>query len=83
MSKELIRARRSQLEEVLAWATENDSDNTILPLGWRVCISQERCALYDQTNYLNGLLPKQDVRTYQVPPIIEERIQLILSKINK
>lgn len=82
MDIENIRERRYQLEKVLSWATENDLSNTILPLGWRVCVSQERCALFDQENYLNGLIERDSIRTYNVPAHIEDQVQLILSKIN-
>lgn len=41
----------------------------------RICINQERGALLDLKNYLDGNIKLHDVREYRVPASIEEKIK--------
>ena len=83
MNKQQINDRLTLLTQALQWASEYDTDNKILPLGWRICVSQERCSLWDQRNLINDSIPVNEVRYYQVPEHIENSIQFILNQINK
>ncbi|WP_289665553.1 hypothetical protein [Flavobacterium panacagri] len=47
----------------------------------RICINQERGALYSKFSFLLNEISENEVRDYQCPPEIEAKIQFTLQKI--
>ncbi len=51
--------------------------------GEKICINQERGALYDMLNFYNNELAADKVRTYELPEVIDEKINQAKPKIYK
>lgn len=78
MHLEEINTRLDDLFAVLQYCSEKTKSFT---LGQRVCINQERAALFDRKNHLFNGLALECVRRYKVPPELEEKVQFTLTKI--
>ena len=78
MHLEETNQRLDDLFAVLQYCSEaNKSFSTFQ----RICINQERSALFDNKNYLFGRLPLEMVRRYKVPVELEKKVQDVLVKI--
>ena len=49
--------------------------------GEKICINQERGAIFDMINHLNGEMRLENVRQYVVPESIEEKINEVKTKV--
>ena len=49
--------------------------------GEKICINQERGAIFDMINHLNGEMRIENVRQYVVPESIEEKINEVKNKV--
>lgn len=78
MHLEEINQRLDDLFAVLQYCSEERKTFT---LGQRVCINQERAALFDRKNYLFSRIPVELVREYKAPTELEEKIQFTINRI--
>lgn len=78
MHLEQINQRLEDLYAVQQYCSEERKTFTI---GERICISQEKGALFDRLNYLFNGKPIDQVRTYQVPDELEDKIRLVSAAI--
>lgn len=71
-----INHRQELLFAVLQYCTfrQDRGQNRVFSPGERIAINQERAALDEFVSYLFGSMDRTDVRTYQVPDNIEEKI---------
>ncbi|MDX6187963.1 hypothetical protein SGQ83_01255 [Flavobacterium sp. Fl-318] len=59
----------------------SDGKNKVFTIGERIAINQERGSIFSQIAHENGEITMLEVRTYKVPPHIENKIKFTLSKI--
>lgn len=76
---ELINERLASLFEALYHHSEMGIGQ--LTIYDRICINQERASLMDRLNHINGELEWPEVRHYNIPEHIEQKIRYIESKI--
>jgi hypothetical protein len=60
----------------------SDGKNKVFTIGERIAINQERGSILSQIAYGNKEITIAEVRNYEVPPHIENKIKFTLSKIN-
>ena len=76
--------RFNDLHRVLEYCSEverkSEGRNCIFTTLERISINQERGAIYSQQSAEKGELDKSQVRTYQVPPQIEDKIKKLLNQ---
>lgn len=71
-----LQSRFSTLSEVLYWSLKNDA---VLSVGQRICINQERAAIYRCLDQLTeGKVP---VLRYKIPAHLEQKVRFIAEKI--
>lgn len=71
-----INERLELLYMVLQYCSKQQlyHNRKMFSIGERIAINQERAALEDFVNYLFGEMPREDVRMYQVPDRLEDKI---------
>ena len=76
--------RFNDLHRVLEYCSEverkSEGRNCIFTTLQRICINQERGAIYSQQSAQKREITANEVRTYQVPPHIEEKIKQLLKQ---
>lgn len=76
--------RFNDLHTVLTYCTavekSSDGRNYLFTTLERICINQERGAIYTQQSAQKGELDQSQVRTYKVPEHIELKIKQLLNK---
>lgn len=76
--------RFKDLQMVLEYCSEvervSEGENRLFTTLERICINQERGAIYSQQAQEKGEVEASEVRTYQVPAHIEVKIKQILYK---
>lgn len=84
MSYDKILQRLEDLHNVLFYCSDIQKEGKIhvFKLGERICINQERGALYSQLSHANNEIFSHEVRTYKVPPAIEAKIKFTVEKIH-
>ncbi len=80
---ESIFKRLDELFAVLQFCSEMQNNGRIYVFKpeERICINQERGALYSQISRANDENFPSEVRFYQIPPSIEAKVKLTLNKI--
>ena len=77
-------SRFQDLQMVLEYCSEvervSEGENSLFTTLERICINQERGAIYTQQAAQKGELDKSQERTYQVPERIELKIKQLLNK---
>jgi hypothetical protein len=53
----------------------------VFKVGERICINQERGALYSQLSHANNETQSHEVREYKMPAAIEAKIKITIDKI--
>lgn len=83
MSYDKITQRLEDLHNVLSYCSDIQSNGKIyvFKVAERICINQERGALFSQLSALNGEIFKHEVRTYQLPAHIEAKVKFTIEKI--
>jgi len=83
MSYEKINQRLEDLHNVLSYCSDvqNRGKIYVFKVAERICINQERGALFSQLSALNGEIFKHEVRTYKIPPHIEAKVKFTIEKI--
>lgn len=80
---ENINQRLEDLHNVLVFCSNVQTQGRIhvFKVGERICINQERGALYSQLSHANYETSSHEVREYKVPAAIEAKIKLTIEKI--
>ncbi|MDN3673107.1 hypothetical protein QWY99_08610 [Flavobacterium branchiarum] len=82
-----INQRLENLHNVLVYCSEVDKRSFgklyVFTLEERICINQERGGLFSQLAGINGEILPQEIRNYQVPPHIENKINFSLKKVSR
>ena len=82
MSSKLFQ-RLEDLHNVLVYCSDLQKEGRIhvFKTGERICINQERGALFSQLSHLNNETFSHEVREYQCPPALESKIKFTIEKI--
>lgn len=83
MSIEKIIQRLEDLHNVLAYCSSIQEQGKIyvFKTGERICINQERGALFSKMSALNGEIFPHEVREYKIPAHIEAKVKFTIEKI--
>jgi hypothetical protein len=83
MPVETINNRLYDLFNVLFYCSDlqKEGKKMMFKANERICINQERGALFTQLAHNNGEIKSEGVRTYKVPPEIEIKVRFALQKI--
>lgn len=83
MTEDEIIQRLEDLHNVLSYCSDIQSSGKIyvFKVCERICINQERGALFSQLSALNGEIFKHEVRSYTIPPQIEAKVKFTIEKI--
>jgi hypothetical protein len=83
MSNQDTYQRLEDLHNVLFYCSDVQKDGRIhvFKVGERICINQERGALFSQLSHANNEVFSHEVRAYKVSPAIEAKIKFTLEKI--
>lgn len=83
MSHQEITQRLTDLHNVLAYCSGIQSQGKIyvFKTGERICINQERGALFSKLSGLNGEIFPHEVREYKIPAHIEAKVKFTVEKI--
>lgn len=83
MNQSEISIIESQLEFLLCVLNYSHEYEALFYRGEKICINQLRGSLFDHLNFLNGDLEIHNVRIYELPEAITEKIQSRKNKIIK
>lgn len=82
---EKIHQRLEDLHNVLNYCSEVDKNSDgrlyVFSIGERICINQERGALFSQLAQINNETFPHEVREYKIPPHIEAKVKFTIEKI--
>lgn len=83
MNKQDIYKRLSDLNSVLVYCSDLQKQGRIqvFKVGERICINQERGALYSQLSHENNETSSNQVREYKMPASIEAKIKITIDKV--
>lgn len=83
MSNQDIYERLEDLHNVLVYCSDVQKEGKIhvFKVGERICINQERGALFSQLSHANNEIFSHEVRSYKTPPAIEAKIKFTIDKI--
>ena len=80
---EEINQRLEDLHNVLLYCSDLQTSGKIyvFKTGERICINQERGALFSQLSHNNNEVFSHEVRDYKCPPALEAKIKFTIEKI--
>lgn len=83
MSPKKIYQRLEDLHKVLVYCSDRQKEGKIhvFKVGERICINQERGALFSQIAHANNESYSHEVREYKIPAGIEAKVKFTIEKI--